>query len=137
QILTVHGVMLGLVLTTFFILGFMLAAQSKTAGSYSKGELRLGWTGFWMMTVGVVVTAYFILINKATVLYTFYAPMMAHPGFYIGLVLVIVGSWLIGFMVLKRYIRWMKENQVEKTTLVHYKDDMSLCFVIIAKFVSA
>ncbi len=120
QILTVHGVMLGLVLTTFFILGFMLAAQSKTAGSYSKGELRLAWTGFWMMTVGVVVTSYFILINKATVLYTFYAPMMAHPGFYIGLVLVIVGSWLIGFTVFKRHSRWRKENPGKKTPLLSY-----------------
>src|SRR5690625_5090109 len=38
QILTVHGVVLGLVLTTFFILGFMLSAQSKTTGGYNKTE---------------------------------------------------------------------------------------------------
>lgn len=126
QILTVHGVMLGLVLTTFFILGFMLAAQSKTAGSYTSGERRLAWIGFWMMTIGVVFTAYFILINKATVLYTFYAPMMAHPGFYIGLTLVIVGSWLIGFTVFFRHRRWRKENPGERTPLLSYMSVITL-----------
>ncbi len=32
QILTVHGVLMGLVLTTFFIMGFQYAAVSRTAG---------------------------------------------------------------------------------------------------------
>ncbi len=126
QILTVHGVMLGLVLTTFFILGFMLAAQSKTAGSYSKGELRLAWSGFWMMTVGVILTTIFILLNKATVLYTFYAPMMAHPGFYIGLTLIIVGSWLIGFTVFMKHRRWRKENPGKRTPLLSYMSVITL-----------
>lgn len=126
QILTVHGVMLGLVLTTFFILGFMLAAQSKTAGSYNKGELLLAWSGFWMMTIGVVITTIFILLNKATVLYTFYAPMMAHPGFYIGLTLLIVGSWLIGFTVFIKHRRWRKENPGERTPLLSYMSVITL-----------
>src|SRR5690606_27841616 len=68
QVLTVHGVILGLVLTTFFILGFMIAAQSKTAGKYSNGERRWAWIGFWMMTIGVIITTIFILLNEATVL---------------------------------------------------------------------
>src|SRR5690625_3405529 len=51
QVLTVHGVILGLVLTTFFIIGFMLAAQSKTAGGYNKTERTLSWIGFVLMLV--------------------------------------------------------------------------------------
>ena len=31
QVLTVHGVLLGLILTTFFILGFQVASVSRTA----------------------------------------------------------------------------------------------------------
>jgi len=120
QILTVHGVILGLVLTTFFILGFMLASQSKTAGKYTSGERKFAWIGFWMMTIGVVITATFILLNEASVLYTFYAPMMAHPGFYIGLTLVIVGSWFEGFVIFKRHARWRKENPGERTPLLSY-----------------
>lgn len=120
QILTVHGVVLGLVLTTFFILGFMLAAQSKTTGGYNSFERKAGWIGFFMMTIGVIITTIFILLNEASVLYTFYAPLMAHPGFYIGLTLVIVGSWMVGFVIFKRHARWRKENKGERTPLLSY-----------------
>ncbi|MGM8365382.1 b(o/a)3-type cytochrome-c oxidase subunit 1 [Virgibacillus sp. W0181] len=120
QILTVHGVVLGLVLTTFFILGFMLAAQSKTTGGYNSFERKTGWIGFWMMTAGVILTTIFILLNEASVLYTFYAPLMAHPGFYIGLTLVIIGSWIVGFIIFKRHARWRKENKGERTPLLSY-----------------
>ena len=120
QILTVHGVILGLVLTTFFILGFIIAVQSKTAGQYSSGERKTGWTGFWMSTIGVTITVIAILLNEASVLYTFYAPMQAHPAFYIGLTLVIVGSWLIGFVVFRRHARWRKENPGERTPLLSF-----------------
>src|SRR5690625_5917099 len=41
EILTFHGVMHGLVLMIFFILGFMLLAQSKTNGCYNKTESTL------------------------------------------------------------------------------------------------
>lgn len=120
QILTVHGVLLGLVLTTFFIIGFILAAQSKTAGAYSARERKWAWIGFALMTVGVVITSTYILLNEATVLYTFYAPLMAHPGFYIGLTLVIVGSWIEGFVIFHRHAKWRKEHPGERTPLLSY-----------------
>src|SRR5699024_7278819 len=120
QILTLHGVVLGLVLTTFFIIGFILAVQSKTAGTYRDGERKVAWTGYIMMITGVVTTATFILLNEASVLYTFYAPLQAHPGFYIGLALVIVGSWLEGFIIFKRRARWRKANPGERTPLLSY-----------------
>src|SRR5699024_2137569 len=78
QILTVHGVTLGLVLTTFFIIGFMLAGQSRTAGEFSNSERKMAWFGYWMMVIGVILATIFILMNEATVLYTFYSPMQAH-----------------------------------------------------------
>jgi len=120
QILTVHGVVLGLVLTTFFILGFMLSAQSKTTGGYNKTERIIGWTGFWVMVVGTVSAAVMILLNEATVLFTFYAPLQAHVIFYIGLALVIVGTWLIGFVIFKRHARFRKENPGVQTPLLSY-----------------
>ena len=33
QVLTVHGILLALILTTFFIMGFQVAAVSRTAGA--------------------------------------------------------------------------------------------------------
>ncbi|MEI3604771.1 b(o/a)3-type cytochrome-c oxidase subunit 1 [Pseudogracilibacillus sp. SE30717A] len=120
QILTVHGVVLGLVLTTFFILGFMLAAQSKTTGGFNKTERTISWIGFWMMLVGTLSAATMILLNEATVLFTFYAPLQAHVLFYIGLALVIVGTWFDGFVMFKRHARFKKENPGERTPLLSF-----------------
>lgn len=110
QILTIHGVVLGLVLTTFFIMGFMQACVSKTAGTFTNTQRRLAWIGFWLMTLGTTMAAVMILLNEASVLYTFYAPLQAHALFYIGLTLVIVGSWLGGLAIILKYGEWRRAN---------------------------
>src|SRR5699024_2648278 len=107
-------------LTTFFILGFLVATQSKTAGKYSSGERTWAGAGFWLMTAGVVTTATFILLNEAAFVSTFCAPLNAHPGFYIGLALVIIGSWFVGFVIFHRHARWRKENRGARTPLLSY-----------------
>src|SRR5690625_5438403 len=109
QILTVHGVTLGLVMTTFFIIGFMLAGQSRTAGEYTNAERNIAWVGFWLMLVGSILAAVYILLNEATVLYTFYAPMMVHSSFYIGLMLVVVGTWFGPCVVYQLHCRFFHE----------------------------
>src|SRR5690625_381609 len=126
QILTVHGVILGLVLTTFFILGFMLSAQSKTTGGYNKTERLLAWTSFYVMLTGVIMATVMILMNEATVLYTFYAPLQAHVIFYICLALVLVGSWIDAFVIFKRHARFRIENPGERTTSLRYMDVIAM-----------
>ncbi|WP_071395540.1 b(o/a)3-type cytochrome-c oxidase subunit 1 [Bacillus tuaregi] len=120
QILTVHGVVLGLVLTTFFILGFQLAATSRTAGTLTAGQRRTGWIGFWLMTIGTVMTATMILLNEASVLYTFYAPLKAHFLFYLGLTLVVIGSWIDGAAVIMAYAKWRKANPGKPSPLLTF-----------------
>ena len=120
QVLTVHGVILGLVLTTFFIIGFMFAAQSVTTGGYSNKERTAGWIGFIMMLVGTIAAAIMILLNEATVLYTFYVPLQAHAVFYIGLALVIAGSWFAVWVIVLRHFRFRKENPGVRTPLLSY-----------------
>lgn len=132
QILTVHGVVLGLVLTTFFIMGFMLSAQSKTTGGYNKTERIIGWIGYWMMVAGTLSAAIMILLNEATVLFTFYAPLQAHVLFYIGLALVIIGSWLEGFIMFKRHARFKKENRGKKTPLLSFMGVVTMLMWIIS-----
>jgi cytochrome c oxidase subunit 1 len=48
---------------------------------------------FWVGVAGVLLGVWAILTHRASVLYTFYPPMQAHPAFYIGLTLVVVASW--------------------------------------------
>ncbi|WP_405103760.1 b(o/a)3-type cytochrome-c oxidase subunit 1 [Oceanobacillus sp. FSL H7-0719] len=119
QILTVHGVILGLVLTTFFIIGFQYALMGKTVG-ISKKQLRWGWVSFWVMTIGTTTTAITILLGKASVLYTFYAPLKAHPAFYIGLALVIVGSWIAAIVNFRQFYLWKKAHPDEKSPLLAF-----------------
>lgn len=118
EILTAHGVLLGLVLTTFFILGFQFAAISKTAGPLSEKARLTGWIGFIIMVTGTIATTIMILTNKATVLYTFYAPLQAHFIFYLGLTFVIVGSWIACGAMIATYIKWRKEHPGKPSPLL-------------------
>jgi cytochrome c oxidase subunit I len=132
QVLTVHGVLLGLVLTTFFILGFQFAIISKTSGTLTHGARRTGWIGFWLMTIGTAMAAIMILLKEASVLYTFYAPLMAHPIFYIGLTLVIVGSWVAGAAMIVTYAKWKRSNPGKSSPLLTFMAIVNTFMWIIA-----
>lgn len=132
QVLTVHGVLLGLVLTTFFIMGFQFAAVSRTSGPLSPGARKTGWIGFWLMTIGTAMAATMILLKEASVLYTFYAPLMAHPIFYIGLTLVIVGSWVAGGAMIATYIKWKRNNPGKPSPLITFMAIVNTFMWIIA-----
>jgi cytochrome c oxidase subunit 1 len=56
--------------------------------------LRWAWAGFWLAVAGTVMAAIPMATGHASVLYTFYPPMIASAFFYLGIVLVVVGSWI-------------------------------------------
>ncbi|MET3695859.1 cytochrome c oxidase subunit 1 [Bacillus oleivorans] len=120
QLLTAHGVLLGLVFTTFFIIGFLYAVMSRTTGSMILAARQCGWIGFILMTVGTILTVIMILLNKATVLYTFYAPLQASPWFYVGLTLLVVGSWISGVGIFRQYYLWKKTNRGKLSPLLAF-----------------
>ena len=120
QILTVHGVLLGLILTTYFIFGFQIAAVSRTAGTLTDKQRLIGWIGFWTMTAGTVAASVMVLLNEASVLYTFYAPLQAHWIFYVGMALVVVGSWIGGIAQILKYVEWRKANPGQHSPLITF-----------------
>ncbi|WP_050615376.1 b(o/a)3-type cytochrome-c oxidase subunit 1 [Bacillus testis] len=132
QVLTVHGVLLGLILTTFFIIGFQLAAVSRTTGALGNKARKAGWIGFTLMTIGTAMAAAMVLLNKATVLFTFYAPLQAHPIFYIGLTLVVVGSWISGGALISNYVRWRKQNPGKISPLLTFMAVINTVLWIVA-----
>ncbi|WP_080845512.1 b(o/a)3-type cytochrome-c oxidase subunit 1 [Cytobacillus gottheilii] len=132
QILTVHGVVLGLVLTTFFIMGFMQACVSKTAGTFTHKQRMIAWIGFWLMTIGTVMAAVMILLNEASVLYTFYAPLQAHFLFYLGLTFVVVGSWLGSAAIIMKYAQWRRANPDTPSPLLTFMALVNVLMWIVA-----
>ena len=119
QGLTVHGVLNALVWTTFFIMGFLTFNVIFGLKRPLKNPV-LNKVGFWLMVVGVVAAAIPILANEATVLFTFYPPLKANWAFYLGLTLVVVGSWVEGWGLFMTYAAWRKENPNERTPFVAF-----------------
>ncbi len=119
QGLTLHGVLNALVWTTFFITGFL----TLTTIYGLKRPLRypkLNAAGFWTMVVGLLMAAVPLLLDEASVLYTFYPPMQAHWAFYLGLTLVVVGSWIEGYGFYFTYRAWRKENPGVRTPFISF-----------------
>jgi cytochrome c oxidase subunit I len=117
QGLTIHGVLNALVWTTFFIVGFFTLTVTRSL----ERPLRypgVGIAGFAVMTLGLILTAIPLLGDTATVLYTFYPPLMADAKFYIGLTLVVVGSWIGGLSFYFTYWAWKKDNPGVKTPFI-------------------
>jgi cytochrome c oxidase subunit 1 len=61
-----------------------------------------------------------LLTGNASVLFTFYPPMLADVSFYLGLVLVVVGSWLWAGVMLMMLARWRRSHRGEVLPLVMY-----------------
>jgi cytochrome c oxidase subunit 1 len=109
QGLTLHGVLNALIWTTFFITGFLTLAVTYGLKRPLKYP-RMNRVGFWTMVVGLVMAAVPLLLDEASVLYTFYPPLQASWAFYLGLTLVVVGSWIEGWGMMATFRAWRKDN---------------------------
>jgi len=123
SVLTAHGVLLALVFTTFFLAGLFTWGVTRSLDRRPVDyRLTVGW--FATMSLGAVMAAVAIfgglvpqIPAEADVLYTFYAPMAAHPLFYAGLALFVVGSWLAGLDWFRTYRAWRRDNPGERIPL--------------------
>ena len=102
--LTAHGVLMALVFTTFFIMPLGLFVINRSLKLSTSQTLNL--LGFGLAFLGTVMAAATIILGKANVLYTFYPPMRAHPAFYLGATLLIVGTWIYTANILLTVRRW-------------------------------
>ncbi len=119
QGLTLHGVLNALVWTTFFITGFLTLTTVRSLNK-PLTHPRVSWVGLVVMVVGLVMAAIPLLLNMASVLYTFYPPMQAPWFFYLGLTLVVVGSWVVGWSLLLTYAAWRRENRGATTPFLAF-----------------
>jgi cytochrome c oxidase subunit 1 len=113
---TAHGVLMALVFTTFFIMGLGYVV-ARTSLERPLPGTRLAWASFWVALVGTALAAWTILTGEATVLYTFYPPLQAHPLFYVGATLLVVGSWGWAALMLRAHHGWRREHPDEPLPL--------------------
>jgi cytochrome c oxidase subunit 1 len=115
-VLTGHGVLLALFFTIFFLTGiFTWGTARSLERDLANGWFSLLWFG--LMLSGALATATAIFGGfvgeipfSADVLYTFYAPLQAHPLFYAGLAAFLIGTWLAGADWFRSYYRWRQDN---------------------------
>ena len=79
-------------LTTLVAMGFGYAISEAALEQPLVGR-KWAWGGLGLLVVGAVVAMVPVALGQASVLYTFYPPLIGSPLYYIGVVLVVVGSW--------------------------------------------
>jgi cytochrome c oxidase subunit 1 len=90
---TAHGSIMAYVMPTLVAMGFGYAIVELALEQRLVG-LRWAWTGFIVLALGAVMAMVAVALGKASVLYTFYPPMVGSAFYYVGVVLVVVGSWI-------------------------------------------
>jgi len=116
---TAHGTAMAYVLTTFFIMGFGYYV-AETALERRLPAVRWAWSAYWIALAGTAMAVVTILAGRASVLYTFYPPLTASVFFYLGLVLVVVGSWIWCVEMIAAMAGWKKANPGKPVPLAMY-----------------
>lgn len=96
RVLTLHGFNM----LIFWLLFFEVAILYFSSTSLLNAKLfsrKIAWVALGMMTTGMVMTNATILAGKADVLLTSYLPLLAHPAFYLGIILMAVGTLVAVF----------------------------------------
>jgi cytochrome c oxidase subunit 1 len=99
QVLTAHG----LNMLVFWIIFFEMAILYFAGSTLLRSRLAtpgIAWAGFWLMIIGALVNNYSVFRGDSSVMFTSYAPMGAHPTFYLGLILFAVGALISCFVFL-------------------------------------
>jgi cytochrome c oxidase subunit 1 len=95
--LTAHGLNVLIFWCIFFEIAVLYFTSSVLLGC-RLAMPKVAWVGFALMVTGAVMNNYIVLTGEATVMMTSYAPMEAHPLFYLSLILFAVGA-LVGCFI--------------------------------------
>jgi len=124
QGLTAHGVANVFVFTFSFSNAFLPLMTARALARKLHGGLL--WSSFATLVLGNVLLIYAVVSGQASVLYTSYAPLKAHPTFYLGVVMIVISTWLALANMLVMLHQWRREHQGLRIPL--------LAFVSIASY---
>ncbi|MGA3340009.1 MAG: cbb3-type cytochrome c oxidase subunit I [Methylocella sp.] len=106
---TLHGTVMAYVVTTFFAMGFGYAVTATSLGRPIRG-VWAAWIGFAICLIGTVMAAAAVLAGEASVLYTFYPPLLASAWYYSGAFLLIGGSMIWVVLMIVNMAAWKRDN---------------------------
>jgi cytochrome c oxidase subunit I len=106
---TAHGTIMGYVFPTLVAMGFGYAISESSLAQPLIGR-RWAWAGFGLVLIGSVMAITPVSLGRASVLYTFYPPLIGNPFYYIGVVLVVVGSWVWVALMSVNLRAWKQAN---------------------------
>src|SRR5580704_7134218 len=106
---TAHGSAMGYVFPTLIAMGFGYAITEFALKKPLIGR-RWAWAGLALVAVGAITAMIPVSLGLASILYTFYPPMIANPFYYIGVVLVVVGSWIWVALMSVNMAAWKRDN---------------------------
>jgi cytochrome c oxidase subunit I len=106
---TLHGTAMAYVVTTFFAMGFGYAVAETSLGRPFRGTAA-AWIGFAICLIGTLMAVFAILSGQASVLYTFYPPLLASAWYYGGAFLLIGGSMIWVVLMVVNMMSWKRDN---------------------------
>jgi cytochrome c oxidase subunit 1 len=118
QGLTVHGVFNAIIFTFAFANGFVTLTMAR--GLNRKVHSGLLIAAFGSLALGSLLAAFAMFSGRASVLYTFYAPLQAHWTFYLGLVLIVVSTWITSLNLFVTLRSWRREHRGERIPLLAF-----------------
>jgi cytochrome c oxidase subunit I len=106
---TLHGTAMAYVVTTFFAMGFGYAVTATSLSRPIRGTMA-AWIGFAICLTGTVMAVAAILSGQASVLYTFYPPLLGSVWYYCGAFLLVGGSMIWVVLMVINMMAWKRDN---------------------------
>jgi cytochrome c oxidase subunit I len=106
---TLHGTAMAYVVTTFFAMGFGYAVTATSLGRPVRG-VAAAWVGFVICLIGTLMAVVIVVSGRATVLYTFYPPLLGSAWYYLGVLLLVGGSMIWVVLMIYNMAAWKRDN---------------------------
>jgi len=109
RVLTLHGLNALIFWIVFFEIAGLYFGSTVVLNSRMSSP-KFGWLALILMVLGFLLVNFTILSGNADVLMTSYAPLQAHPIYYLGIILFAVGALIGVFLFFANLLIARKER---------------------------
>ena len=106
---TEHGTILAYIFPTLIAMGFGYAVCAVSLGRPMRC-MPLAWASLALVIAGAAMAIATVAAGRATVLYTFYPPLLGSPFYYLGILITVIGSWIWIGLIVWHFRRWKADH---------------------------